>query len=131
MAFQLKSGCTPCSCPTCGGKSFLKVADRVVQVIVPASVEIVRHIERRMVCKDCDTTVSGEMPSTGKPGFFDGSRLSGQDQVLMGFEPFALCQGEKLSAVKAASSRTCFAPIQFLQTGTSPGRSIVETLIRV
>lgn len=37
---------------------------------VPASVKIIRHIEKRMVCKDCDTTVSGEMPSLriGKPG---------------------------------------------------------------
>ncbi len=64
----------PCSCPTCGGMSFLKAADKVVQVMehVPASVKIVRHIEKRMVCKDCDTTVSGEMPTLpierGKPG---------------------------------------------------------------
>ncbi|RVI98410.1 IS66 family transposase [Sinorhizobium meliloti] len=64
----------PCNCPTCGGTSFLKAADKVVQVMehVPASVKIVRHIEKRMVCKDCDTTVSGEMPTLpigrGKPG---------------------------------------------------------------
>ncbi|MBD9455593.1 IS110 family transposase [Rhizobium sp. RHZ02] len=64
----------PCSCPTCGGMSFLKAPDKVVQVMehVPASVKIVRHIEKRMVCKDCDTMVSGEMPSLpierGKPG---------------------------------------------------------------
>lgn len=64
----------PCICPTCGGTSFLKAADKVVQVMehVPASVKIVRHIEKRMVCKDCDTTVSGEMPTLpigrGKPG---------------------------------------------------------------
>jgi transposase len=39
----------PCNCPTCGGMSFLKAADRVVQVMehVPASVKIVRHIEKR------------------------------------------------------------------------------------
>lgn len=52
----------PCSCPTCGGgMSFLKAPDKVVQVMehVPASVKIVRHIEKRMVCKDCDTMVSG------------------------------------------------------------------------
>jgi hypothetical protein len=43
----------PCNCPTCGGMSFLKAADRVVQVMehVPASVKIVRHIEKRMVCR--------------------------------------------------------------------------------
>jgi transposase len=64
----------PCNCPTCGGMSFLKAADRVVQVMehVPASVKIVRHIEKRMVCRDCDTTVSGDMPALpierGKPG---------------------------------------------------------------
>lgn len=64
----------PCSCPTCGGTSFLKAADKVVQVMehVPASVKIVRHVEKRMVCKGCDTTVSGEMPTLpiekGKPG---------------------------------------------------------------
>lgn len=46
---------------------------------------------------------AGRLPSdgAGKPSFAR-SRLSGQDQVLMGFEPFALCQGEKLSAVKTA-----------------------------
>ncbi|NRQ16326.1 IS66 family transposase [Ensifer sesbaniae] len=64
----------PCSCPTCGGTSFLKAADKVVQVMehVPASVKIVRHVEKRMICRDCDTTVSGEMPTLpiekGKPG---------------------------------------------------------------
>ncbi|WP_034885863.1 IS66 family transposase [Ensifer aridi] len=64
----------PCSCPTCGGMSFLKAADKVVEVMehVPASVKIVRHVEKRMVCRDCDTTVSGEMPTLpierGKPG---------------------------------------------------------------
>ncbi|WP_234837194.1 IS66 family transposase [Sinorhizobium meliloti] len=64
----------PCNCPTCGGTSFLRAADKVVQVMehVPASVKIVRHIEKRMVCKDCDTMVSGEMPTLpigrGKPG---------------------------------------------------------------
>lgn len=64
----------PCNCPTCGGTSFLKAADKVVQVMehVPASVKIVRHVEKRMVCRDCDTTVSGEMPTLpierGKPG---------------------------------------------------------------
>lgn len=64
----------PCNCPACGGTSFLKAADKVVQVMehVPASVKIVRHVEKRMVCKDCDTTVSGEMPTLpierGKPG---------------------------------------------------------------
>lgn len=64
----------PCNCPTCGGISFLKAADRVVQVMehVPAPVKIVRHVEKRMVCRDCDTTVAGEMPTLpierGKPG---------------------------------------------------------------
>lgn len=64
----------PCNCPTCGGTSFLKAADRVVQVMehVPASIKIVRHVEKRMICRDCDTTVAGEMPTLpierGKPG---------------------------------------------------------------
>lgn len=64
----------PCNCPTCGGTSFLKAADKVVQVMehVPASVKIVRHIEKRLICKDCDTTVAGVMPTLpierGKPG---------------------------------------------------------------
>lgn len=38
---------------------------------VPASVKVVRHVEKRMICRDCDT-VSGEMPTLpierGKPG---------------------------------------------------------------
>ncbi|WP_160012620.1 IS66 family transposase [Rhizobium sp. 18055] len=64
----------PCNCPTCGGTSFLKAADRVVEVLehVPASVRIVRHVEKRMICRECDTTVAGEMPTLpierGKPG---------------------------------------------------------------
>ncbi|EGL63102.1 putative insertion sequence transposase protein [Agrobacterium sp. ATCC 31749] len=64
----------PCNCPTCGGTSFLKAPDRVVQVLehVPASVKIVRHVEKRMICRECDTTVAGEMPTLpierGKPG---------------------------------------------------------------
>lgn len=64
----------PCNCPTCGGTSFLKAADKVVQVLehVPASVKIVRHVEKRMICRECDTTVAGEMPTLpierGKPG---------------------------------------------------------------
>lgn len=64
----------PCNCPTCGGTSFLKAADKVVQVMehVPASVKIVRHVEKRMICKGCDTTVAGIMPTLpierGKPG---------------------------------------------------------------
>lgn len=63
-----------CNCPTCGGTSFLKSPDRVVQVLehVPASVKIVRHVEKRMICRECDTTVAGEMPTLpierGKPG---------------------------------------------------------------
>lgn len=64
----------PCNCPTCGGTSFLKASDRVVQVLehVPASVKIGRHVEKRMICRGCDTTVAGEMPTLpierGKPG---------------------------------------------------------------
>jgi len=64
----------PCNCPTCGSTSFLKAADRVIQVLehVPASVKIVRHVEKRMICRECDTTVAGEMPTLpierGKPG---------------------------------------------------------------
>jgi transposase len=64
----------PCNCPTCGGSSFLKAADKFVEVMehVPESVKIVRHVEKRMICKDCDTTVAGEMPKLpiqrGKPG---------------------------------------------------------------
>lgn len=46
----------------------------MVQVLehVPASVKIVRHVEKRMICRDGDTTVAGEMPTLpierGKPG---------------------------------------------------------------
>jgi len=64
----------PCNCPTCGGTSFLKAADKVTEVMehVPESVKVVRHVEKRLICKDCDTTVAGEMPSLpierGKPG---------------------------------------------------------------
>lgn len=64
----------PCNCPTCGSSSFLKAPDRVVQVLehVPASVKIVRHVEKRMICRECDTTVAGVMPTLpierGKPG---------------------------------------------------------------
>ncbi|MBB4300595.1 transposase [Rhizobium leguminosarum] len=71
---EQRSGKAPCNCPTCGGTSFLKAADRVVQVLehVPASVKIVRHVEKRMICRECDTTVAGEMPTLpierGKPG---------------------------------------------------------------
>jgi transposase len=36
------------------------------------SVKIVRHVEKRMICRECDTTVAGEMPTLpierGKPG---------------------------------------------------------------
>jgi transposase len=64
----------PCSCPTCGGSSFLKAPDKVTKVLehVPASVKVVRHVEKRMVCRGCDMVVSGEMPTLpivrGKPG---------------------------------------------------------------
>ena len=64
----------PCSCPTCGGSWFLKAADKVTKVLehVPASVKVVRHVEKRMICRGCDTVVSGEMPTLpivrGKPG---------------------------------------------------------------
>lgn len=64
----------PCNCPTCGGTSFLKAPERVVQVLehVQASVKIVRHVEKRMICRECDATVAGEMPTLsnerGKPG---------------------------------------------------------------
>lgn len=55
----------PCDCPTCGGTSFLKAPDKVVQVMedVPASVKIVRHVEKSFVCKDYDRSVSGKMPT--------------------------------------------------------------------
>jgi transposase len=64
----------PCSCPTCGGSSFLKAPDKVTKVLehVPASVKVVRHVEKRMACRGCDMVVSGEMPTLpivrGKPG---------------------------------------------------------------
>ena len=65
LATEEKVYAAPCNCPTCGGTSFLKAADKITQVMehVPASVKIVRHIEKRMICKGCDTTVAGEMPS--------------------------------------------------------------------
>ena len=45
--------------------TFLKAADKVTQVMehVPSSMKIVRHVEKRMVCRGCDTTLSGNMPS--------------------------------------------------------------------
>jgi transposase len=64
----------PSNCPTCGGSSFLKAPDKVTKVLehVPASVKVVRHVEKRMVCRGCDTVVSGKMPTLpivrGKPG---------------------------------------------------------------
>jgi transposase len=64
----------PCNCPTCGGTSFLKAADKITQVMehVPESMKVVRHVEKRLICKDCDTTVAGKMPTLpierGKPG---------------------------------------------------------------
>ena len=74
LATEELSYAAPCNCPTCGGTSFLKAPDRVVQLLehVPASVKIVGHSEKRTICKECDTTVSGEMPTLpiegGKPG---------------------------------------------------------------
>jgi transposase len=39
---------------------------------VPASVKIVSHVEKRMICRECDTTVAGKIPTLaverGKPG---------------------------------------------------------------
>lgn len=54
--------------------SFLKAPDRVIQVLehVPASVKIVRHVGKRVICRECDATVAGEIPNLpierGKPG---------------------------------------------------------------
>lgn len=64
----------PCTCPDCGGSNFLKAPDSVHEVLdyVPASFKVVRHIEKRFICKGCDKALSGEMPSLpiqrGKPG---------------------------------------------------------------
>ena len=63
-----------CSCPTCGGSDFLKAGSLVSEVLdyVPASFRVVRHIQRRIVCKGCDTEIKAAMPSPpierGKPG---------------------------------------------------------------
>ena len=55
----------PCTCTDCGGSAFLKAPDSVHEVLdyVPASFKVVRHIEKRLICKGCDKTVTGEMPS--------------------------------------------------------------------
>ena len=64
----------PCLCPECGGTSFLKAPDTVHEALdyVPASFKVVRHIEKRLICKGCDTNLSGTMPALpierGKPG---------------------------------------------------------------
>ncbi|WP_298332714.1 IS66 family transposase [Asticcacaulis sp.] len=63
-----------CECPDCGGTAFLKAPDKVTQVLehVPETFKVVRHIEKRMVCKDCDTEITGKMAplpiKRGKPG---------------------------------------------------------------
>ncbi len=63
-----------CACPTCGGRDFLKAGSSVSEVLdyVPASFRVVRHVQRRLVCKGCDTEIKAKMPSSpierGKPG---------------------------------------------------------------
>lgn len=63
-----------CACPTCGGRDFLKAGSVVSEVLdyVPASFRVVRHVQRRIVCKGCDTEIKAAMPSPpierGKPG---------------------------------------------------------------
>ncbi len=51
------------------------LAQRIIEDIldyVPASFKVVRHIEKRFICKGCDKTLSGDMPAVpierGKPG---------------------------------------------------------------
>jgi transposase len=62
------------ACPTCGGRAFLKAGSVVSEVLdyVPASFRVVRHIQRRIICKGCDTEIKAAMPSPpierGKPG---------------------------------------------------------------
>ncbi len=63
-----------CACPTCGGHDFIKTGESVTEVLdyVPASFRVVRHRRARLVCRDCDRTVTAHMPSLpierGKPG---------------------------------------------------------------
>jgi transposase len=63
-----------CACPTCGGRDFLKAGSVISEVLdyVPASFRVVRHVQRRVVCKGCDTEIKAAMPSApierGKPG---------------------------------------------------------------
>ncbi|MDR3449898.1 MAG: IS66 family transposase [Alphaproteobacteria bacterium] len=63
-----------CACPTCGGRDFLKSGFVVSEVLdyAPASFRVVRHVQRRIVCKGCDTEIKAVMPSPpierGKPG---------------------------------------------------------------
>lgn len=63
-----------CACPTCGGHDFIKTGESVTEVLdyVPASFRVVRHLRARLVCRDCDRTVTAHMPSLpierGKPG---------------------------------------------------------------
>ncbi|AYM08606.1 hypothetical protein At1D1460_43650 [Agrobacterium tumefaciens] len=75
MVFQPKTDlCGSLQLPNLRSHVVPEGPDRVVQVLehVPASVKIVRHVEKRMICKECDTTVAGEMPTLpierGKPG---------------------------------------------------------------
>ena len=62
-----------CVCPTCGGQDFLKAGATVREMLdyVPASFRVLRHVQPRLVCKDCDTEVTTVMPSPpierGKP----------------------------------------------------------------
>jgi len=64
----------PAHARVCGGSDFLRAGETVSEVLdyVPASFRVVRHIQLRFTCKDCDTQVRVEMPSLpierGKPG---------------------------------------------------------------
>jgi transposase len=62
-----------CTCPTCGGRDFLKAGTAVSEMLdyVPASFRVLRHVQPRLVCKGCDTEITAAMPSPpierGKP----------------------------------------------------------------
>jgi len=63
-----------CVCSACGGARLRRSGETVTEVLdyVPASFRVVRHVQPRYLCLNCDAVVTAEMPSLpierGKPG---------------------------------------------------------------
>jgi len=57
--------CADFNCPVCGGTDFLCQGESVREELdyIPASFRIIRHIAPRFVCKGCDGTLDGHIPS--------------------------------------------------------------------